>query len=67
MKFLIVFVAIAVSCALGGEVYDTSKFDNVDIDAIIKNERLLQNHFNCLLEGKGCTPEADEIRSKIFI
>ncbi|XP_044758895.1 ejaculatory bulb-specific protein 3-like [Coccinella septempunctata] len=65
MKFFVIFAAVAVACVLGGDVYDTSRFDNVDIDAIIKNERLLQNHFNCFLEGKGCTPEAEEIRKHI--
>lgn len=42
----------------------SSKFENIDIDGLIKNERLLQNHYNCLLEGKGCTPEAEELKSK---
>lgn len=56
---LVSFFAI-VNCA---DTY-SSKFENIDIDGIIKNERLLQNHFNCLLEGKGCTPEAEELKSK---
>ncbi|XP_044757248.1 ejaculatory bulb-specific protein 3-like [Coccinella septempunctata] len=65
MKFFVVFAAITIASVLGEDVYDTSKFGNVDIDAILQNDRLLQNHFNCLIDGKGCTPEGEELRKHI--
>ncbi|XP_045466463.1 ejaculatory bulb-specific protein 3-like [Harmonia axyridis] len=43
----------------------SSKLEKIDIDAIIKNDRLLQNHFGCILQGRGCTPEADELKRHI--
>ncbi|KAH8421487.1 hypothetical protein KR009_009694 [Drosophila setifemur] len=40
-----------------GGLYD-NKFDNVDLDEILKQERLLINYIKCL-EGTGsCTPDA---------
>lgn len=67
MKIFVVFAAIIIASVLADDaVYDTSKFDNIDIDAILKNDRLLQNHLNCLTDGKGCTPESEELKSKIY-
>ncbi|KAK9888081.1 hypothetical protein WA026_000357 [Henosepilachna vigintioctopunctata] len=66
MNFLVVFVVVAISVAcVNCEDLYTSKFDNIDIDAIMKNDRLLQNHFACIIDGKGCTAEADELRKHI--
>ncbi|XP_045466457.1 ejaculatory bulb-specific protein 3-like [Harmonia axyridis] len=62
--FKLVFcVAAAITISnVCGDVYDSSKLEKIDFDAIRNNDRLLQNHFNCLIEGKGCTPEAEELR-----
>ncbi|KAK9888082.1 hypothetical protein WA026_000358 [Henosepilachna vigintioctopunctata] len=65
MKFFFAFVTVATIVNVYCEDVYKSKFDNIDLDAIMKNERLLQNHFSCLIEGKGCTPEADELRKHI--
>ncbi|XP_033150487.1 putative odorant-binding protein A10 [Drosophila busckii] len=44
-----------------GEVYD-NKFDNVDLDEILSQERLLNNYIKCL-EGLGpCTPDAKMLK-----
>lgn len=45
------------------EVY-TTKFDNVDVDAIISNDRLLNGYVGCLLDRNPCTPDAAELKSK---
>ncbi|XP_044756932.1 ejaculatory bulb-specific protein 3-like [Coccinella septempunctata] len=61
---LLVAVSAAINVVNCEDVY-SSKFDNIDVDAIMKNERLLQNHMNCLIDGKACTPEAEELRKHI--
>nr|XP_023025546.1 ejaculatory bulb-specific protein 3-like [Leptinotarsa decemlineata] len=40
----------------------TTKYDNVDLDAIIKNDRLLRNYVDCLLSKKNCTKDGEELK-----
>ncbi|KAH8418933.1 hypothetical protein KR222_005275, partial [Zaprionus bogoriensis] len=58
--------ATAATAATVGTVdgaYD-SKFDNVDLDEILGQERLLNNYIKCL-EGLGpCTPDAKMLKGK---
>lgn len=58
---LLVFILVAVVYA--DEKY-TTKYDNVDIDQIIKSDRLLKNYVNCLLDKGNCTPDGEELKSK---
>lgn len=66
MKSIFLCSLIALFAIVNCDDHYSSKFENIDIDGIIKNERILQNYLNCLLEEKGCTPEADELKSKYF-
>nr|AUF72997.1 chemosensory protein [Anoplophora chinensis] len=43
----------------------TTKFDNVDLDNILKNERLLRNYMNCLLDKGKCSSDAVELKKVI--
>lgn len=46
------------------QAYD-DKFDNVDLDEILNQERLLINYIKCL-EGTGpCTPDAKMLKGKL--
>lgn len=45
----------------------TTKYDNVDIDEILKNDRLLKRYVDCLLDEAPCTPDGAELKSKLFI
>ncbi|KAF7283891.1 hypothetical protein GWI33_022723 [Rhynchophorus ferrugineus] len=40
----------------------TSKFDSIDIDEILNNERLLKNYMNCLMERGPCTTEGSDLK-----
>lgn len=54
-------VLVTVVAARPQDTY-TSRFDNIDVDRILKSDRLFQNYFNCLL-GKGkCTPDGKELK-----
>lgn len=42
----------------------TTKYDNVDIEEVISNERLLKRYVQCLLDEAPCTPDGSVLRSK---
>lgn len=42
----------------------TTKYDNVNIDDILNNDRLVTSYFKCLMETGKCTPEGEEIKRK---
>lgn len=44
----------------------TTRFDNVDIEMVIKNERLLKNYIGCMLDRNSCTSDASEMKSRFF-
>lgn len=56
--FVLTIVALA-----SVQAYET-KFDNVDLDQILKSDRLLNNYFKCLMDEGKCTPDAKELKSK---
>ena len=57
---LVMCVALVAVCS-ADEKY-TTKFDNVDVDQILSNERLLKPYLNCLLKDDRCTPDARELK-----
>ncbi|XP_031828007.1 ejaculatory bulb-specific protein 3-like [Nomia melanderi] len=63
MKIAIVFLAV-VACALADEKY-TTKYDNIDLDQILRSDRLLNNYVNCLLEKGSCTPDGKELKKTL--
>lgn len=53
------------SCSVDERKKYTTKYDNVDLDEIIKSDRLLKNYVDCLLEKRPCTPDGLELKSKL--
>uniref|UniRef100_A0A8D9E7L9 Ejaculatory bulb-specific protein 3 n=1 Tax=Cacopsylla melanoneura TaxID=428564 RepID=A0A8D9E7L9_9HEMI len=43
----------------------TTKYDNIDLDEIIANDRLFTTYYNCLLDKGKCSPEAEELKAYI--
>lgn len=43
----------------------TTKYDNIDIDAVINSERLLNGYVNCLLDRGPCAPDAAELKKNL--
>lgn len=60
-SFLVVLLVVVAGVVC--EKY-TTKYDNVDLDEIIKSDRLLKNYVNCLLEKGNCTPDGTELKSE---
>lgn len=60
---LLLSAVVAVALAYPDEMY-TTKFDNIALDDILNNERLLKKAFLCLMDEGGCTPDIAELKSK---
>ncbi len=64
MKYLAAFVfavVVAVAVARPDDKY-TTKYDGVDIDEILKSDRLFNNYFKCLMDKGKCTPDGSELK-----
>lgn len=57
-------VAVAVASRLPRDTKYTTKYDNVDLEEILKSERLLTNYYNCLMDTGKCTPDGSELKRK---
>ncbi|XP_008471453.1 ejaculatory bulb-specific protein 3-like [Diaphorina citri] len=40
----------------------TTKYDNVNLDEIISNERLFSSYYNCLMDAGACSPDGAELK-----
>ncbi|BFG04436.1 ejaculatory bulb-specific protein 3 [Drosophila madeirensis] len=40
----------------------TNKFDSVDVDEVLTNNRVLNNYLKCLMEKGPCTPDGRELK-----
>nr|QRI42712.1 chemosensory protein 17 [Agrilus planipennis] len=60
--FLLVLLGLALAEAFPGE---KNKYDNIDIDAICKNKRLLLGYVNCMLDKGPCTAEGRALKENI--
>lgn len=43
----------------------TTKYDNIDLDEILNNDRLITNYYKCLMEQGPCTPDGLELRKSL--
>ena len=41
------------------------KYDNINIDEILKSERLLTNYINCLMEAGPCTENGRDLKETL--
>lgn len=61
-------LAILVVCMFAGLVAAgpqkayTTKYDNVNIDEVLSNDRILNNYIKCIMEKGTCTPEGRELK-----
>ncbi|KAK9310032.1 hypothetical protein QLX08_000507 [Tetragonisca angustula] len=64
-----VLIVLATVCFLLGEVHSedkyTTKYDDVDINAVLNSERLLNGYVSCLLDRGACTPDAVELKRNL--
>nr|QGH51244.1 putative chemosensory protein 1 [Conopomorpha sinensis] len=67
MKLLIALCALAVVVAVSArpEATYTDRFDNINLDEILDNKRLLEPYVKCLLDKGRCTPDAKELKEHL--
>lgn len=63
MKYL-VFAAIALFACVAARPDDkyTTKYDGVNVEEILKSDRLFNNYFKCLMDKGKCTPDGSELK-----
>ncbi|XP_058821012.1 ejaculatory bulb-specific protein 3-like [Topomyia yanbarensis] len=60
-SFIVISLALIVVVTAQNNRY-TSKYDGIDIDEILKSNRLFNNYYKCLLDQGRCTPDANELK-----
>lgn len=59
----LVVLTTLVALAAADKMY-TSKFDTIDIDKVLGNDRILSQYIKCLMEEGSCTNEGRELKSE---
>nr|AUF73002.1 chemosensory protein [Anoplophora chinensis] len=59
---LLLFVALCGFAYARPDDKYTTKYDNIDLDEILKNDRLLRAYVDCLLGTKKCTNDGEELK-----
>lgn len=63
MKFGIsVVLLMGIVCVAFAQKYK-SQYDNVNIETVLSNDRVLSNYIKCLLEKGPCTREGRDLKS----
>lgn len=61
MKFSLLVLSIVIGVTIA------ARYDNLDVDQILSNDRVLSSYIKCLLEKGPCTPEGRELRGKFIL
>lgn len=64
--FFIFSVLCLGSSSFGEETKYDTKYDNINVEEILGNKRVLTNYIKCILDEGPCTPEGREFRSKFM-
>lgn len=69
MKLFCVLVLTGLVCLLEAAPAEekdsyTTKYDNIDLDEILSNERLYSKYFSCLADKGKCTPDGKELKGR---
>lgn len=64
-KVLVVLVVFAIVSLGQGEEYFAGKYDNINLDEMLANERLLNSFYKCLMEKGSCTAEGSDLKSNV--
>lgn len=56
-------LVILVAVTLADDKYST-KYDGINLDEILQNERLLTSYIDCLKDTGNCTPDGADLKSE---
>lgn len=65
MKSMVLLLSILSTLALAQHF--PNKFDQVNIETVLSNDRVLTNYIRCLLDKGACTREGRELKSKYLL
>nr|QRI42715.1 chemosensory protein 20 [Agrilus planipennis] len=65
MKVFLLLTALLVVALAAAEDKYTNKYDNIDLDEILNNDRLISGYLRCLLDKGRCTPEGKELKKNL--
>ena len=57
------FVVLVGAVVCAEEKY-TTKYDNINLDEILNNQRLYNKYLECLKTGQKCTPDGKLLKGK---
>ena len=61
--FVLLFVGVVIATvAARPDTTYTTKYDGIDIEQILKSDRLFNNYYKCLLDEGKCTPDGSELK-----
>lgn len=68
MKFVIAlsFLLAVAAAAPAQESKYTTKYDGINLDEILKSDRLFNNYYKCLMDQGRCTPDGKELKCEYF-
>lgn len=71
MRYLLLIMVLLVYLTVQNTAIETStyttKYDGIDLDEVISNDRLLTGYIKCLLEEGPCTADGKELKGNIFL
>ncbi|KAJ9588038.1 hypothetical protein L9F63_028153, partial [Diploptera punctata] len=59
-RTVILLLTAVVALALADRY--TSRYDHIDVDEVLRNDRALKSYVKCILDSGPCTAEARELR-----
>ncbi|CAH2042431.1 unnamed protein product, partial [Iphiclides podalirius] len=63
--FIVACLFAAMSVVLARPEHYTDRYDNVNLDEILDNKRLLEGYIKCILDEGKCSPDGKELKSHI--
>ncbi|KAK7586250.1 hypothetical protein V9T40_004126 [Parthenolecanium corni] len=64
IAFSLCVLAIATTLEAAATQF-TTKYDNVNVDEVLGNERLLQKYIDCILDKGKCTADGQELKNAL--
>lgn len=65
MRAVLILLCVFVAAAVAQQKYN-KQYDNVNIETVLGNDRVLTNYIKCLLEKGACTREGRELKRKFL-
>jgi hypothetical protein len=64
---LVASVAIVAAGPAGNNRKYNDKYDHIDVDAILKNDRILTSYVKCMLDKGPCTAEGKNLKGEFLL